>query len=153
MGAVVVVPAAATHPSDFENRRPLAADNVTIMCFLGTIFSLKQADDFQRRSRVHVTLIFSSRRIFDRGSRLFGADSNGSGFYCFLLSFIAFFFASSGVKRLLLRSQLKALVWFWIIDETLVLTSILSVCRLNEVGTCQVMEQVMIMVSMVMTTR
>ena len=47
----------------------------------------------------------------------------------------------------------KALVWFWIIDETLVLTSILSVCRLNEVGTCQVMEQVMIMVVMVMTTR
>ena len=46
-----------------------------------------------------------------------------------------------------------ALVWFWIIDETLVLTSILSVCRLNEVGTCQVMEQVMIMVMMVMTTR
>ena len=44
----------------------------------------------------------------------------------------------------------KALVWFWIIDETLVLTSILSVCRLNEVGTYQVMEQVMIMV---MTTR
>jgi hypothetical protein len=30
----------------------------------------------------------------------------------------------------------KALVWFWIIDETLVLTSVLSVCRLNEVGTC-----------------
>ena len=48
---------------------------------------------------------------------------------------------------------LKALAWFWIIDETLVLTSILSVCRLNEVGTCQVMEQVMIMVMMVMTTR
>ena len=47
----------------------------------------------------------------------------------------------------------KALVWFWIIDETLVLTSILSVCRLNEVGTCQVMEQVIIMVMMVMTTR
>ena len=47
----------------------------------------------------------------------------------------------------------KTLVWFWIIDETLVLTSILSVCRLNEVGTCQVMEQVMIMVMMVMTTR
>ena len=35
--------------------------------------------------------------------------------------------------------RLKALVWFWIIDETLVLTSILSVCRVNEVGTCQVM--------------
>ena len=49
--------------------------------------------------------------------------------------------------------SLKALVSFWIIDETLVLTSILSVCRLNEVGTCQVMEQVMIMVMMVMTTR
>jgi len=48
--------------------------------------------------------------------------------------------------------MVKALVWFWIIDETLVLTSILSVCRLNEVGTCQVMEQVMIMVMMVMTT-
>ena len=47
----------------------------------------------------------------------------------------------------------KALVWFWIIDETLVLTSILSMCRFNEVGTCQVMEQVMIMVIMVMTTR
>ena len=45
--------------------------------------------------------------------------------------------------------QLKALVWFWIIDETLILTSILSVCRLNEVGTCQVM----IMVMMVTTTR
>ena len=51
------------------------------------------------------------------------------------------------------RGRLKALVWFWIIDETLVLTSMLSVCRLNEVGTCQVMEQVMIMVMMVMTTR
>jgi len=50
-------------------------------------------------------------------------------------------------------AEVKALVWFWIIDETLVLTSILSVCRLNEVGTCQVMEQVMIMVMMVMTTR
>jgi len=50
-------------------------------------------------------------------------------------------------------AQVKALVWFWIIDETLVLTSILSVCRLNEVRTCQVMEQVMIMVMMVMTTR
>ena len=50
-------------------------------------------------------------------------------------------------------SQLKALVWFWIIDETLVLTSMLSMCRLNKVGTCQMMEQVMIMVMMVMTTR
>jgi len=40
-----------------------------------------------------------------------------------------------------------------IIDETLVLTSMLCVCRLNEVGTCQVMEQVMIMVLMVITTR
>ena len=50
-------------------------------------------------------------------------------------------------------ARLKALVWFWIIDETLVLTSMLSVCRLNEVGTCQVIEQVMIMVMMVMTTR
>ena len=50
-------------------------------------------------------------------------------------------------------AQVKALVWFWIIDETLVLTSMLSVCRLNEVGTCQVMEQVMIMVMIVMTTR
>ena len=49
--------------------------------------------------------------------------------------------------------SMKALVWFWIIDETLVLTSILSVCRLNEVGTCQVMDQVMIMVMLVMTTR
>ena len=49
--------------------------------------------------------------------------------------------------------MVKALVCFWIIDETLVLTSILSACRLNEVGTCQVMEQVMIMVMMVMTTR
>jgi len=48
---------------------------------------------------------------------------------------------------------LKALVWFWIIDETLVLTFILSVCGLNEVGTCLVMEQEMIMVMMVMTTR
>jgi len=34
------------------------------------------------------------------------------------------------------NERVKALVWFWIIDETLVLTSILSVCRLNEVGTC-----------------
>jgi len=51
------------------------------------------------------------------------------------------------------HALLKALVWFWIIDETLVLTSIISVCRLNEAGTCQVMEQVMIMVMMVMTTR
>ena len=49
--------------------------------------------------------------------------------------------------------MMKALVWFWIIDGTLVLTSILSVCRLNEVDTCQVMEQEMIMVMMVMTTR
>jgi len=48
---------------------------------------------------------------------------------------------------------MKALVWFWIIDETLVLTSILSVSRLNEVGTCQVMEQEMVMVKIVMTTR
>ena len=54
---------------------------------------------------------------------------------------------------IVLKDHVKALVWFWIIDETLVLTSILSVCRLNEVGTCQVMEQVMIMVMMVMTTR
>ena len=51
------------------------------------------------------------------------------------------------------RRRVKALVWFWIIDETLVLTSMLSVCRLDEVGTCQVMEQVIIMVMMVMTTR
>ena len=51
------------------------------------------------------------------------------------------------------KCQVKALVWFWIIDETLVLTSMLSVCKLNEVGTCQVMEQVMIMMMMVMTTR
>jgi len=49
--------------------------------------------------------------------------------------------------------MVKALVWFWIIDKTLVLTFMLSVCRLNEVGTCQVMEQEMIMVMMVMTTR
>ena len=49
-----------------------------------------------------------------------------------------------------LKGSLKALVWFWIIDETLVLTSMLSVCRHNEVGTCQVLEQEMIMV---MTTR
>jgi len=48
---------------------------------------------------------------------------------------------------------LKVLVWFWIIDETLVLTSILSVCRLNEVSTCQVMEQEMIVVIIMMTTR
>ena len=48
---------------------------------------------------------------------------------------------------------MKALVWFWIIDEILVLTSMLSMCRLNKVGTCQVMEQVMIMVMMVMITR
>ena len=48
---------------------------------------------------------------------------------------------------------MKALVWFWIIDETLVLTSMLSMGRLNEVGTCQVVEQVMIMVMMFMTTR
>jgi len=50
-------------------------------------------------------------------------------------------------------AMVKALVWFWIIYETLVLTSILSAYRLNEVGTCQVLEQVMIMVMMVMTTR
>ena len=56
----------------------------------------------------------------------------------------------SGFGRFTATECLKALVWFWIIDETLVLTSILRVCRLNEVGTCQVMEQVMIMV---MTTR
>ena len=48
---------------------------------------------------------------------------------------------------------MKVLVWFWIIDETLVLTSILSMCSLNEVSTCQVMEQAMIMVMMVMTIR
>jgi len=53
----------------------------------------------------------------------------------------------------LFEKHLKALVWFWIIDETLVLTSILSVCRLNEVGTCEVIEQEMIMVIIVMTTR
>ena len=47
----------------------------------------------------------------------------------------------------------KAIVWFWIIDETLVLTSMLSMCRLNEVGTCQVMKQEMIIVTMVMTSR
>ena len=44
----------------------------------------------------------------------------------------------------------KSLVWFWKIDKTLVLTSRLSVCRLDEVGTCQVMELEMIMM---MTTR
>ena len=49
--------------------------------------------------------------------------------------------------------QVKALVWFWIIDKTLVLIFILSVCRLNEVGTCQVMEQVIIIMMMVMTIR
>ena len=38
-------------------------------------------------------------------SRLFGADSNGSGFYCFLLFLIGFSSASDGVERLLLRSQ------------------------------------------------
>jgi len=59
---------------------------------------------------------------------------------------------SSKIELFLCR-LLKALVWFWIIDKTLVLTSILSVCRLNEVGTCQVMEQEMIMVMMVMTTK
>ena len=34
-----------------------------------------------------------------------------------------------------------------------VLTSMLSVCRLDKVGTCQVMEQEMIMVMVVMTKR
>jgi len=34
-----------------------------------------------------------------------------------------------------------------------VVTSMLSVCRLDEVGTCQVMKQEMIMVMMVMTIR
>jgi len=58
-----------------------------------------------------------------------------------------------GCHQLPKRGRLKALVWFWIIDETLVLTSILSVCRLNEIGTCQVMEQEMVMVEIVMTTR
>ena len=33
------------------------------------------------------------------------------------------------------------------------LTSMLSGCRLDEVGTCQMMEQEMIMVMVVMTTR
>jgi len=59
---------------------------------------------------------------------------------------------SSNAREMYL-SLVKALVWFWIIYETLVLTSILSVCRLNEVGIYQVMEQEMIMVIMVMTTR
>ena len=49
--------------------------------------------------------------------------------------------------------MLKALVWFRIIDETLALTSIPSVCRFNDVDTCQVIEQEMIMVIMVMTAR
>ena len=61
--------------------------------------------------------------------------------------------SQSAVMQTPAWAKLKALVCFWIIDETLVLTSMLSVCRLNEVGTCQVMEQVMIMVMMVMTTR
>jgi len=52
-----------------------------------------------------------------------------------------------------LLDTLKVLVWFWIIDKTLVLTSMLSMRRLKEVGTCQMMEQVMIIVMMVMTTR
>ena len=58
-----------------------------------------------------------------------------------------------GCHQLPKRVRLKALVWFWIIDDTLVLTSMISMCRLNEVGTCQVMEQVLIMVIMVLTTR
>ena len=58
-----------------------------------------------------------------------------------------------GCHQLSNRWRLKVLVWFWIIDETLVLTSILSVYRLDKVGTCQVMEQEMIMVMLVMTTR
>jgi len=44
----------------------------------------------------------------------------------------------NGSSLLPKRGRLKALVWFWTIDETLVLTSMLSVCRLDEVGTCQV---------------
>jgi hypothetical protein len=51
------------------------------------------------------------------------------------------------------QEVIKVLVWFWIIDETLVLTFMLSVCRLDKVGTCQVMEHLMIMVMIVMTTR
>jgi hypothetical protein len=34
------------------------------------------------------------------------------------------------------KYMVRALVWFWIIDETLVLTSILSVCRLNGARGC-----------------
>ena len=63
--------------------------------------------------------------------------------------FVFLFFSPCGAGG----EAVKALVWFWIIDETLVLTSILSVCRLNEVGTCQAMEQMMIMVMIVMITR
>ena len=40
----------------------------------------------------------------------------------------------------LLSPFLKALVWFWIIDETYVLTFVMSV-DLSKVGTYQVMEQ------------
>ena len=61
-------------------------------------------------------------------------------------------FVKKGCHQLPKSGRLKALVWFWIIDEILVLTSMLSVCKLNEVGTCQVQEQVMIMVLMVITT-
>jgi len=39
-------------------------------------------------------------------------------------------------------SRMKTLVWFWIIDETWS-TNLYVMCRLDEVGTCQVMEQVM----------
>jgi hypothetical protein len=37
--------------------------------------------------------------------------------------------------------------------KPIVLTSMLSVCRLDEVGTCQVLEQEMIMIMVAMTTR
>ena len=71
-------------------------------------------------------------------------------FYISLVKFYIEFYHITYENFDYYTTLVKALVWFWIIDETLVLTSILSVCRLNEVGTCQVMEQVMIMV---MTTR
>jgi len=50
-------------------------------------------------------------------------------------------------------TTMKSLVWFWIIDKTQVLTFMLSVCRLDEIGIWQVLEQEMMMVTMVMTTR
>ena len=41
----------------------------------------------------------------------------------------------SGSLDQLASDMVKALVWFWIIDETIVLSSMLSLCRLNVVGT------------------